>query len=181
MVELQRITTEYIDTEDRLRLSGEVGAQATVVVVWLTQRLLNLLIPPLCKWLERQSDVMTGAGNPTIGLPTDVVQSFAQQAAVAALEQQAPVRAPVHASMFQSGGLVDGVQLLLGDHGVVLRFQLQAQGGDGIQLTLQTQLLRQWLNIVHDQYRQAGWPLDIWPVWLTGASGSSGLARALIL
>lgn len=33
MAELQRITTE-----DRFRLSGEVGAQSTVVL-WLTQRL----------------------------------------------------------------------------------------------------------------------------------------------
>ena len=46
MAELQRCTTEYIATEDRLRLSGEIGTQSTVVL-WLTQRLLNRLMPPL--------------------------------------------------------------------------------------------------------------------------------------
>lgn len=50
---LQRITTEYIDHEDRLRLAGE-DAQGQTTVLWLTQRLLNRLIPHLCQWLEQQ-------------------------------------------------------------------------------------------------------------------------------
>jgi hypothetical protein len=35
---LDRTTTEYIDTEDRLRLSGQY-ADGSAVVIWLTQRL----------------------------------------------------------------------------------------------------------------------------------------------
>lgn len=31
MAALQRFTTEYIDAEDRLRLSGELGPQETVL------------------------------------------------------------------------------------------------------------------------------------------------------
>jgi len=35
---LDRITTKYIDTEDRLRLSGQY-ADGAAVVIWLTRRL----------------------------------------------------------------------------------------------------------------------------------------------
>ena len=38
--ELQRITTTYVDVEDRLRLTG-VLANGTVVQLWLTQRRRN--------------------------------------------------------------------------------------------------------------------------------------------
>ena len=37
---LDRITTEYIDAEDRLRLSGQ-SADGSAVVIWLTQRLIQ--------------------------------------------------------------------------------------------------------------------------------------------
>jgi len=37
---LDRITTEYIDAEDRLRLSGKY-ADGAAVVIWLTQRLIR--------------------------------------------------------------------------------------------------------------------------------------------
>ena len=53
MATLQRITTEYIDQEDRIRLTGELAHGATVVL-WITQRLLNRLIPHLTAWLSRQ-------------------------------------------------------------------------------------------------------------------------------
>ena len=36
---LDRTTTEYIDTEDRLRLSGQY-ADVPAVVIWLIQRLI---------------------------------------------------------------------------------------------------------------------------------------------
>lgn len=39
---LQRITTEYIEAEDRIRLAGEAGEKT--MVLWLTQRFLNRLI-----------------------------------------------------------------------------------------------------------------------------------------
>ena len=165
MAELQRFTTEYIATEDRLRLSGEIGAQSTVVL-WLTQRLLNRLIAPLGRWLELQREMEVTMRSRAVGLQSHAMQSFAQQAAAAALAPQAPVQA----AMGQSSWLVDSLDLALGDNGVVLTFKPQAQGAEGVQLTLHTQSLRQWLNIVHDQCRKAEWPLDSWPDWLAGAS-----------
>ena len=37
---LDRITTEYLDTEDRLQLSRQY-ADGAAVVIWLTQRLIQ--------------------------------------------------------------------------------------------------------------------------------------------
>ena len=53
MAELQRITTEFVDAEDRIRLAGE-DAAGEAVVLWLTQRLLNRLVAHLCDWLEQR-------------------------------------------------------------------------------------------------------------------------------
>ncbi len=46
MLTLQRITTEYVELEDRILLAGELGNREAVVV-WLTQRLLQRLVPVL--------------------------------------------------------------------------------------------------------------------------------------
>lgn len=71
VVSLHRITTEYVEAEDRVRIVGEVEAAETVVL-WLTRRLLDRLIPHLTLWLERrQGDV----------LRADLLLSFAHQAA----------------------------------------------------------------------------------------------------
>src|SRR5688500_11623886 len=82
-VTLKRVSTEYSDREDRLRLSGEVEG-AGPVVIWLTQRLAARLLPLLLKYLDQQTD-----GRPH----RDALHGFAQQAARAELKPQAPVRA----------------------------------------------------------------------------------------
>ena len=47
-MELQRITTDYHEEQDRLRLTGE-DFQHTTTVLWLTQRLLGRMVPHLCR------------------------------------------------------------------------------------------------------------------------------------
>lgn len=78
---LQRITTEFIASEDRIRLTGEVSEEKTraSVVLWLMQRLLNRLVPRLCAWL---------AGGDNDSLPAELEQEFAQQKARVELELQ---------------------------------------------------------------------------------------------
>lgn len=51
---LQRVTTAYLENEDRLRLTGKL-ADGDIVVLWLTQRLLSRLVPHLTTWLARQA------------------------------------------------------------------------------------------------------------------------------
>ena len=157
MAELRRITTEFIDIEDRIRLAGEVAPGQTVVL-WLTQRLLGRLLPHLVGWLEQQT------GNDVRG---EILQGFAQQAAMAALEPQAPVPGQPH----DRGWLVHSVDIATGRDGLRLTFKTGAPGesGEPFSLTLQAQPLRQWLNILYDQYRKGEWPQASWPAWLTEA------------
>jgi hypothetical protein len=41
-------------------------------------------------------------------------------------------------------------------------------GAEGLaaELTLQRQDRRQWLNILYDAWRAAGWPAGVWPEWM---------------
>lgn len=147
--ELQRITTEYVATEDRLRLSGET-ADGTTVVLWLTQRLMNLLAPQLTGWLERQD----AAGG-------EALQEFAQQAAEASLAPQPPVQA----SSPETEWCVITVDIGQGPDGVTL---ILKSDGDARQVSLPmpTHALRQWLAIVRNQYVLGAWPTTAWPAWM---------------
>lgn len=160
MKQLLRITTQYVDVQDRIRLSGEVQA-GDALVVWLTHRLLNRLLPGLLGWLENQSG--GGAVNAMLpGYHTDAVQGFAQQAARAQLAKQPPVQAEGASPHW----LLVSVDLTHTAQSVALVFK----GEDAharVGLTLTTQPLRQWVNIVHDQYLQAGWSMEVWPAWIT--------------
>lgn len=163
MRSLSRLTTEYVEAEDRIRIAGELPAQTgedspRTVVLWLTQRLLNRLLPHLLNWLERHHGMPQGWD--------EAVQGFAQQAAVAALEPQAPVRSAPESRAW----LVHSVQLTFSPENVQLGFQ--SAPGDAehrSDLALQAQPLRQWLHIVYDQYVRANWPLTLWPQWLAEA------------
>lgn len=147
---LQRVTTEYIDLEDRIRLSGE-AENAELVVIWLSQRLLRRLLPVLLQWLGRQVDETPRA---------DALQSFALQAALAELSGQKPIQAGADSATW----LATSVDISQSDQMVGLTFR-----GDNQQsatLILAAQPLRQWLGIVHGAYLKAEWALDIWPAWL---------------
>ena len=98
---LERVTTRYSVKQDRICLAGELPG-GSPVVLWLTQRLLRRLLPPLLVWLQEQG----GAAHAVMGqaLYADALQGFAQQAARAQLQPQAPVQVP------------EGEYLVLGDN-----------------------------------------------------------------
>ena len=50
MSELCRVTSQYVDFEDRIRLTGEL-TDGQQVVLWLTRRLTERMVPHLVKWL----------------------------------------------------------------------------------------------------------------------------------
>lgn len=171
MPHLQRVTTEYIDTEDRVRLTGALG-DGGVVRLWLTQRLLNRLLPHLLGWLEQQ------IGPATPG--AEMIQEFAQHAAREALAPQAPVEAlPSDLSC-----LVDEVSVLPGGQAVALTFKTRRPDGGLVvvgSLAFESQPLRQWLGILFDQYGKAEWPLSAWPAWFApDAPAGSSAAQSVL-
>lgn len=148
---LKRITTEYQPLEDRVRLSGEV-ASGSVIVVWLTQRLLYRLVPEMARWLEAQErpaqDVVK-------------VQSFKQQKASAMLRAQSAV--PAEQATTDWLATAADVQRRPGLLLLVLR---GANEEERVILELSPLALRQWLNMLLTAYARAEWPLTVWPLWM---------------
>ncbi len=155
----QRFTTEFVDYEDRLRVSSELPNNQ-VVVLWLTRRLLDRLVSHLAGMLERET---AQAPEP------ELQQAFAQQAAATTHQQQseAQQQAPVTPERAQSVSewLVYEVDLTQAQQGVSLRFRGR-QPEQVVELGMPALLLRQWLGIVHGQYRRAQWPMEAWPQWM---------------
>lgn len=160
MNELHRITTQYIEAEDRIRLLGEHTSGAPEMI-WLTQRLLTRLLPHLLAWLEQQTPVAGPHG--ALAVQAQLLQGFAQQAARAQLPEQAPVQPQAQGASW----LAQAVDISQTPETIRLTFRCDAQHAT---LAMVAQPLRQWLGIVHDQYCMAQWSLDVWPQWLQDSS-----------
>lgn len=149
MPSLQRFTTQYVDSEDRVRLTGALS-EGVVLSLWLTRRLLDRLIPHLTLWLERQH----------ANLPRpELVLEFAQQEALSQLVPQPPVEAgdaQVH--------LVISIDISPANEQICLCFKTGA--GAQADISFAATPLRQWLGILRHAYQQADWPLFPWPEWM---------------
>ncbi len=147
---LQRLTTRYVDTEDRIQITGTVETGASVLI-WITQRLMQRLVTTMLACL-------TGSQQNS---HSELVNEFAQQAARAALEPQAAVVANAESAAWMAIAITvnrheNGIELIFRAHGDA---HLASLFFDELQL-------RQWLNIVHGQYVAAEWPLGAWPDWV---------------
>lgn len=150
MIILERITCEYIEDEDRIRMSGEVAA-ATPVVIWLTQRMLQRLIPTLITLLE---DKRTDSHH------AEIMQVLAQQAVRAELQPQVPVQAQA-ASVIWVASTVDIATTMQ-----ALTLTFHALDGQAAYFVMEALPLRQWLGILYGLYVNAEWSQDIWPEWI---------------
>jgi hypothetical protein len=188
----QRLSTKYIATEDRLRVTCERGGGADgqpPQAFWLTQRVMLRLLPTLLAWLEKQT---AGAQEATAdaAAATDAravaLHSFAQHSArmATARERQEPVQ-PIDA---QDVWLVRVVNVTLSATEASLTFRSLAEGEEAaagldgsrqVTLTLAARPLRQWLNIVHDAFVRAEWPLAVWPAWMRDEPTAGAPAQAL--
>lgn len=154
--ELHRMTTSYVETEDRVQLAGE-SADGTATVIWVSRRLLVRLLPLMLQWLEQQGVDPDSVDHPHV----DVLHSFAQQAARAELAPQPAVQATGTSSQWLAFA-VD-----VASHPSALRLSFRSAADEQAFFSLTPLPLRQWLNILHDAFVKAEWPLDIWPSWLS--------------
>jgi len=173
---LERVTTEFVAAEDRLRLAG-VSAEGRVVL-WLTRRLLERLLPALFAWLEGTGPAADGAAGAMGAAPAlwEFQQQWAQSAALAAL-QAGP---PVPADAADAVGLVTTVSVASSAAALSLTFMDEAQGLEAV-LPMSAANLRQWLQVVWRQYVRAEWPLELWPAWLREEPGGSAGTRPAYL
>lgn len=170
MPDLQRVTTEYVKAEDRLRLTDEL-APGDIVVLWLTQRLVHRLVGHLCRSLDDQ----TSHKSPSREMQANVIQSFTQQAARAQLPSQPAVQAIKTSQQW----LVTSIDVIHTACKITLSFKSEKPGGQA-RLTLDEQPLRQWLSIVFELCCKVGWPVKVWPDWVRDASQPAGLASTLL-
>lgn len=147
MIILQRITTTYSEQEDRIRLIGETDDGK--MVIWLTQRLSQRLLPLLVQWMEKQRAV------PRRSLTQF---NFGQQRVQATDPTPAPLQS----------WLTTSIDISTSDKQVVLTFR--HDDGQAAQISLAATPLWQWLEIFHEIYLQAGWPMEIWPAWMAGST-----------
>ncbi|MGE4340747.1 MAG: hypothetical protein AB7E55_33065 [Pigmentiphaga sp.] len=180
--ELRRLTTQYLDTEDRIRLTGE-SADGDVWVLWLTQRMLQRLLSPLFSWLDTTvaKPPRTHDGPAPVPATDDEAEQRhhqAQRAAVSGHTAQPPVTAPPDTREI----LVHSIDLSHFPRGVRLTFKAAGPGTPPtVRLSLPTQALRQWLRVLYQQYRKAGWPLQHWPDWLRNDPAQAQPAPSRIL
>jgi hypothetical protein len=145
-LELKRITTLYVDKEDRIGVVGvaESGQQHRL---WLTQRLLTQVVEMLLLCLPQ---------NP------DQIQQIAQQVAQAKRE---PTLAVV-ASSDCFNWLVQEVSL--NSAAGVIGLQFKSDRDQYVVIVRFNEVgLRQWLDILFSQYQYAGWLGVAWPHWLS--------------
>lgn len=145
---IDKLTTEYVQEEDRVRLNL-TDPQQGCSSLWFTQRLLNRMIPALVNVLEEETK-----GSPQ----ASELQAFNQDQAQRNLENEIPIAAT------DAAWLVRRIDLTPSKYKIVLVF---TDGADiSARLDIPKTALRQWLSIIRQLYKHAGWNTDVWPNWL---------------
>ena len=158
MTVLQRITTEYIESEDRIRLTAITDAEETLIL-WTTQRLLIRLVAHFLGWLEKEAPEVAQSSAIGTGAKS-ALQGMAQQSAVANLQNQSAVTPSTESAIL----LVKEIDIKMSEEATVLVFK--CDDGQKAELSFTVQQLRQWMGMIHRLWRLAEWPVSIWPDWM---------------
>lgn len=148
--QLQRLTTNYSDIQDRLRLNG-ICSNNNLLCMWMSQRLANRLVTSLVEWLEKQELK-----------PATAAAIHAAGASVTAVDAGQP----------KHEWLVENVNLKFGEQ------SLEMALCDGSQATcakisVSREQLLQWLGILQNQYFLADWPTSNWPQSIQGQAAKA--------
>ena len=162
---LKRITSEYIELEDRIRLAGLTDENQTISI-WLTMRLLRRLITHCLNLLEKNTPELkkTPAQNE---YSRKSVQHFVQKSA----EQQIVEEAAVKVADDSPNQLPTEIDIKNDDAGVTIIFKGEFSSDYAIYLN--NQQLRQWLGMLHMIWQKAEWPNLVWPDWMSGSAAET--------
>src|SRR5262249_16179396 len=144
-IQIRRFTTQYLPVEDRIRVDA-TDANENRVAMWLTQRLLLNMIPPLLKWLEKQTEGSAQlSSNPEAA---ELMKSFAQHAAVTELmnnpaQHASPKPQPPDTGTRVSEWLVHVVEVTQSSTTTTLAFRSGAS--ESAAISFMQKELRQWL------------------------------------
>lgn len=161
-----RFSLFYDLAEDRLAWDG-VDADDAVTRLWLTQRLCRGMIEALIPRLPKpKAAEMAPEHEPT-------VQSWEQQAAMSEFGKTPGVRVQPESV----AGLVRTVHIRPGAEAVTFVFELGLEEDRSI--TLSSAGVRQMLALFHELHKAAGWPLDLFPAWVSQPADPQAAAPAL--
>jgi len=158
MPTVRRITTEFIESEDRIRVTAITESDETLIL-WTTQRLLLRLLAHFVAWLEKNTPIFA-ADSPADTQTRSALQGFAQHSAAVELKKQSPVLPGSDSRTW----LVNEVDIKNNDKEVLLVFK--CADAQPAELRLTVQQLRQWLAILHMLWKKADWPMAVWPAWM---------------
>ena len=141
---IKRFTTSYSENEDRISIHAETD-QSDYVVMWLSRRMLDRLIPALIEKIDSsdQRDAHHA-----------MLQAFNQEAAVAAIKPSEPVTTQKDQKEF----VVLSVDIHANDELVTMVFSYDSAL---FRLGLNKTELRQWLWIIYKNYIRAEWTLSL--------------------
>ena len=158
MYSLKKVTAEFIETEDRIRLSA-LTADDKTLALWLTQRLLSRLITHLAKWLEKKpadlSKALDSESNPQPEPHGSVKKSDS-----ASLPDQTSVKI----KKSDESILITEVDVKFGDNGIALILKSEKETNAEISFTLSE--ARQWVGMLHSLWHKAEWPSSLLPQWI---------------
>ena len=155
---ISKLTTQYLPAEDRIRISAR-RSDDVVVVLWLTRRLADRLIPNLIGWIEKSAP------------PQDqgLVKQFKLQSAQVAARQETQQRkeAPVTVQDAPKSEtwLIHRIDVNATPEELTLI--LKDDKDEAVALKLAQKPLRQWLSILFTAYQAADWSGEFWPEWIT--------------
>lgn len=168
---IKRFTTEYVADEDRMRLSVEFE-DGSVRVLWLTRRLLDQLVARLVTQVDTAP--LPGGAVQSNSTKLQVQQKFNQQAAVASITQQKPVRATTPEQQAGPPALVTVVDMRT--RKTVLHLDFKSGETLLAPIAFRKNALRQWLGVLYSRYQGAGWTGTAWPDWIKPAAERGGSA-----
>lgn len=157
---IKTVTLRYVEFEDRMRMAARLDSNGQIIF-WLTLRHCQRLLPALVKCLE-------GKNRTESAVETSLAHSFRQKVAEWG-QKEKPSAEPVLPSGKERSLLPQRVTVVCGEKGVAMSFPLE-DGKKNAKLLMSFHELRQWLGILYRQFKQAEWPLDMWPDWFTGRS-----------
>ena len=176
-----RATLAYDHNEDRISLTCAFEKEKCVVL-WLTARLANQLVPHLCQVVARLPDA------PSTNIDQEMIDHEAlasgeglesDTGALADSAKEPPPERPVVAEADSNVRLVTAIDLTNGPMLAQLSFR-DDKGHAPVFLSLEHNQLAQWSEGLKRCYAQAGWAMDCWNM-STDAGPQSRRARRVSL
>jgi hypothetical protein len=155
VINVTRLTTEYDEREDRIRIAAETKDGAPIVI-WMTHRLASRAVPLMLRWLDEEQLPSAGASSER----REVLQTFNQEAAVGSLKPQKPVAPNANAAVL----LIQAMDVAASRSHLILTFR--GQEAQSATVKLDATRLRQWLSILHLAWAKAQWSPLVWPNWI---------------